>query len=381
MSKRISGRVVLVLCAAVVSLVLIVITGCPAPVTTPPTPVPSPKPAATPAAAPAAPQVIKWERWQDNYTVGPALERWDITGSGQFAVRYIQWVKEATNGRLIITRHEPGALISAAESFKAAASGMIDAVGETYGAYYAGTVPEANVEMGMPFAWENHWEAYYAFYRMGMIEEFRKVFAQHNVFYFPTFLNEPYYHFGTTFPVRSIDDLKGKKIRAGGIYGDYVQALGGSPVNIPAAEIYMGLKLGTIDGVIFGAGSIPDFKLDEVLKYYVVWPNTSVIVPSFLINLDKWNALPQDIKTILLRDTPYVIQGIGSDYILQSQLKMADMIKAGKIQPIYWSDKDTAKARDIAINTLWPKVAAMTPNNARLVNMVVQQAKLFGKIK
>ena len=76
----------------------------------------------------------------------------------------------------------------------------------------------------------------------------------------------------------------GRQIRALGVYGKYVQKLGASAVVVPGAEMYMAMKLGTIDGAIYGATGLQDVKLHEVVKYYTL-PTAAQIALSLLVNL------------------------------------------------------------------------------------------------
>ncbi|XDA97281.1 TRAP transporter substrate-binding protein [Sulfitobacter sp. LCG007] len=65
--------------------------------------------------------------------------------------------------------------------------------------------------------------------------------------------------------IRTPGDLAGLKLRvAGATAADVVTALGGTPVQMPISEVYNALQTGLIDGVITGASTLVDFKLDEV---------------------------------------------------------------------------------------------------------------------
>lgn len=69
--------------------------------------------------------------------------------------------------------------------------------------------------------------------------------------------------------VRTPADLAGLKIRvSGSAAAALVEALGATPVQMPAGEIYNALQTGLIDGLITGASAIGDFRLDEVADSY-----------------------------------------------------------------------------------------------------------------
>ena len=51
-------------------------------------------------------------------------------------------------------------------------------------------------------------------------------------------------------PVKTLEDLKGLKIRATGRPADILKAVGGTPVGVEMADMYDGLQRGVVDGVL-----------------------------------------------------------------------------------------------------------------------------------
>lgn len=344
-------------------------------------PAPSPTPKKTPTPAPAPkPKVIHW-LGQNAYTLSRSYKSIKpYGGTGGYGKFFVDWVKEATNGRLVIDLKPPGAVVSVGEMFKAVSKGTLDFAGLYYAGFYTGIMPEANVEIGPPFAWQSPEEHYDAFYNRGLYEEFKKLYAEHNIY--PIIFNtNDIYHFGTTFPIDSPDAIKGKKMRALGIYGDYVEALGGSATTIPWAELYMSLKRGVIDGYLGGPAGLKDVKLMEVLDYYVVKPNTNVIGCNFLINLDSLNALPKDIKDMIKRDSARVILRYAQDYKMYYRYALAEATEEYGLKQVRWSKEDSARVRKMAIEKLWPKIAAKSPKCAELMEIVKEQMRELGKIE
>jgi tripartite ATP-independent transporter DctP family solute receptor len=70
-------------------------------------------------------------------------------------------------------------------------------------------------------------------------------------------------------PVRSMADLRGMKVRVPNIkvYTDAWRAFGVEPVPMPAADMYMGLRLGTIDAMENPVEVMAHWKMHEVAKY------------------------------------------------------------------------------------------------------------------
>jgi TRAP-type C4-dicarboxylate transport system substrate-binding protein len=208
----------------------------------------------------------------------------------------------------------------------------------------------------------------------------QKVYAEQNIYFMPVFPNQ-IYQIGAGFPIKSLADIKGKKIRSIGIVAEYIKLLGASPVAIPAAEMYMALKLGTVDGSVFSMVALEDMKMKEVWKSYIISPNCATVVCSFLINMDSFNALPDDIKEIIRKDAPAAMVPISS---IRERLLMeyyaAEAIKNYGLKLVTLSDKEEDWIRKETIKTVWDKAASKSPRNAKLVELVRQQMRKLGKI-
>lgn len=94
-------------------------------------------------------------------------------------------------------------------------------------------------------------------------------------------------------PVRTLDDLKGKKIRVGGnVTGRIISALGGTPVQLPPTEAQQAMASGVADGITFPIESIEFFKITPVIKSATLIPGGLYTDTFWLgINEAKWNAL------------------------------------------------------------------------------------------
>jgi TRAP-type transport system periplasmic protein len=99
--------------------------------------------------------------------------------------------------------------------------------------------------------------------------------------------------------VTKMEDFKGLKLApVPGMGSLLVKALGASPNIVPGAERYMALQTGMIDGVITMVDDVVDRKFYEVAKYGIKVPlyNGTYILT---MNLETYNALPNDLKTII----------------------------------------------------------------------------------
>jgi TRAP-type C4-dicarboxylate transport system substrate-binding protein len=98
-------------------------------------------------------------------------------------------------------------------------------------------------------------------------------------------------------PVKTLEDFKGLKIRSTGLSAKIVETLGGVPVAMPQGATYESLQRGLVEGTFTPIETLKDWKQGEVVKYTTNCKNIGYTTTMFVVmNLKKWNSLPDDIK-------------------------------------------------------------------------------------
>jgi TRAP-type C4-dicarboxylate transport system substrate-binding protein len=112
----------------------------------------------------------------------------------------------------------------------------------------------------------------------------------------------PYLHMRGE-PIRTLEELKGKKVRVGGnVTGRMMAALGATPVQLPPTEAQQAMQAGVADGITFPLESIEFFKITPVIKSSVGFPGGLYTDTFWLgINEAKWNALSAQQKAAVER--------------------------------------------------------------------------------
>ena len=101
-------------------------------------------------------------------------------------------------------------------------------------------------------------------------------------------------------PVRTLEDVKGLKIRSTGTSQLIVRALGAVPVAMSQGETYDALKKNIVDGTLVPIEALEGFKQAEVLKYTTLTYSAAYSQGFFVaMNLKKWNALPKNLQQII----------------------------------------------------------------------------------
>jgi TRAP-type C4-dicarboxylate transport system substrate-binding protein len=104
-------------------------------------------------------------------------------------------------------------------------------------------------------------------------------------------------------PIRTLDDLKGMRMRApSAAQARQLEAMGAVPVAMPITEVYPGLERGVIDGAMLPFSTIVDFRLGEVAKTFTI-AGPIFGRSSFLMamNQKKYDSLPPAARAAIDR--------------------------------------------------------------------------------
>ena len=208
--------------------------------------------------------------------------------------QFCEEIKKRTNGRVEITHYVGGTLTTAPKMFQGVATGISD-FGWASINYSQGRFPVTD-SLDLPLGRPNGWVAAQVaddFYRKFTPKEWDSV---HVLFLTATGPNILY---TTKTPVKSLEDMKGLKIRGIGKIADTLKALGASPVPLEMADVYESLRRGVIDGVMLPAETLKGWKMGELAKYVTASSMVGSTNTFYAVmNKDKWNSLPADLKKI-----------------------------------------------------------------------------------
>jgi len=102
-------------------------------------------------------------------------------------------------------------------------------------------------------------------------------------------------------PLNSLEDFRGVKMRLPGLGAEMIRRLGAVPTLMAPGDVFPALQAGTLDATDF-TGPANDMALGfhQVCKYYY-WPGIHKpgAVQQVIINKQKYDALPADLRTIV----------------------------------------------------------------------------------
>lgn len=99
-------------------------------------------------------------------------------------------------------------------------------------------------------------------------------------------------------PVRNIKDIKGLDLRASGGAAQLLKAWGANQVGMPMSATPEALQKGVVQGLFSSLESMKDFNYAELCRY-VTMTNTVIYPFAVVMNMDKWNLLPEEVKKVL----------------------------------------------------------------------------------
>lgn len=209
----------------------------------------------------------------------------------------ISWAKEIekrTNGAVSITVFPGGTLTQANQCYDGVENGISD-IGMSCFAYTRGRFPMMEA-IDLPLGYLNGQIATHVaneFYTTFQPKELSDVKVLYIHAHGPGLLH-------TKRPVRSMEDLKGMKIRSTGLSAKVVEALGAVPVAMPQPSTYEALQKGVVDGTFTPIETLKGWRQAEVVKSttgcYSIGYTTAMFV---VMNQHKWNSLPKEIQSVI----------------------------------------------------------------------------------
>ena len=106
--------------------------------------------------------------------------------------------------------------------------------------------------------------------------------------------------YSATRPVRTLDDVKGLKIRVqqSDLFVAVMQALGANPTPMPSGEVYTGLKTGIVDAAENNIPTYDSLRHFEAAKYYNLTEHS--MSPEVLVFSKRvWDTLPEGDRGLI----------------------------------------------------------------------------------
>ncbi|WP_320171097.1 TRAP transporter substrate-binding protein [Maridesulfovibrio sp.] len=205
--------------------------------------------------------------------------------------RWKQEVEKRTNGKVLVQTYPGSTLLGAKNTMRGVMQGQAD-IGCISLAYHPGVFPLCSV-FELPLGFTSSTSASLALW--DLYEKYKP--SEFKRFKVLTMFTSAPSNLMTKDPVRTLEDLKGLELRASGILSKILESLGATPVSMPMSATPEALQKGVVKGLFSSFDVLKDLNFAEICRYETV-TNTAVYPFAVIMNLNAWNALPDDVKKV-----------------------------------------------------------------------------------
>ena len=171
------------------------------------------------------------------------------------------------------------------------------------------------------------------------LPELTNEWSRYNLVYLAGFSIDNY-AIASTFPINTLDDLKGKKIGGAGPNLNWFKNTGAVGVQGSLNSFYNDMKTGVYDGAVAFITSAVPAKLFEVAPYYTVTDFGAMYAGAVAINKSRWDKFPEELKAAFRRGANAYKAAYLAEQTARIQSSLAAWQKGGgKIVPLSATEK------------------------------------------
>jgi TRAP-type mannitol/chloroaromatic compound transport system substrate-binding protein len=306
--------------------------------------------------------------WRLQTYAGPALAEHVIKPS-------IDAFNKIAEGQMEIQLYFADQLVPTGELFRAMQKGTIDAV-QSDDDSIAAPVDIAVFGGYFPFATRYSLDIPVLFNQYGLNEIWEEAYNEvKGVTWLGAGAWDPC-NFATVEPIKSLADLKGKRIFTFPTAGKFLSRFGVVPVTLPWEDVEVAIQTGELDGLAW-SGITEDYTVGwaNVTKYFLTNNISGAWCGSYFANSDKWAEVPEKLKELfkLCMDS--------SNYYRQywywggeSNLRVnGDKLQLTTIPDAEWATVETEAHK------FWDEIAKTSPRCAKVVEIFKKYNALMTK--
>ena len=264
------------------------------------------------------------------------------------------------------------------EIFKSVGEGIVD-MGVTSAGYQMGIMPFCAVLDGLPWSWQKPSDLQECVWKRGLQDLLIEQYAKHGVRFLGWQIGGPITIMSVN-PLRTKADFQGTKMRGYSMWSTYFGKLGASPIDMPLRDAYMALSMGTCDTAVTGIAAHYSLKHYEVAKYGMFPYPLGDGMHDITINLDTWNALPDELKSSLQDAATDFTKWSGTYFYENYDLGYHDKLGAKGVEWVELEPEVLSWMQEEAIE-MWDELAAKDPVAAKAVKTMTDYFEEVGYIE
>lgn len=235
-------------------------------------------------------------------------------------------IKERSGGSMDVEFFWGGSLLGGKDTLKGVGDGVAD-MGTIVGFFTPRELRTYNIG-DLPFENSDMWVGLRAMHDLARENEaLGKEFADANVVYVTNYTTGPVQLICTK-PVKTLDDLKGLKVRASGPYGDALAELGAEVVRMSQSEVYQALDSGLIDCNQNYYYSMKGYKQYEVAPHVLEMDWGQNMAFGIVMNKFAYDGLSDEEKKVLA-DVAADFEDHLAQLMMEEQAKVKAEMQAG----------------------------------------------------
>lgn len=253
-----------------------------------------------------------------------------------------------SGGRIEVEILPIGSVVPHTDTLDAVGAGILQGH-LTDPSYFSGKDPAFAMMGNLVGAWSDPFELLGFMQTGGGHELYSELVEPYGVHFIGAAATEPE-AFVSRVPIRTVDDLKGVKLRAPeGMVFEIFSKAGAAPVSLPGSEIFSALDKGVVDAAdntVFATNQA--LGMNDIANYPLYPGFHSLPLIDVSINKEIWDGLPEDLQSILTAS----VKQFSFNHIYSVRKLDAEAVTAAKANPdieiINWSGDERAKFRRIA---------------------------------
>ncbi len=300
------------------------------------------------------------------------------TLSGQLAAEFIEDITTMSSGEIKVEMFYSGSVVKAAETFDAAATGILDC-DMTGGAYQTGKNPAFQFTGDLMGGYQNPYQQLAWLLHADGYTKINELYNDHDMEFVGWWIPGPE-SLSSTKPIRNVEDFKNWKFRSPpGMATLVFKNLGASPIVMDFNEIFTALESGIIDGA-----DAANLTNNVGLGLYDIAEHTnfpgfhSMPADHLACRKDVWDAMPEAHKAIM----KVGMQALALKNATANEVKNAQTAKdlrAKGVNLYEWSPEELAKYRD-AVQKGWVEFST-TPESKALLESHISFLKDMGAME
>jgi TRAP-type mannitol/chloroaromatic compound transport system substrate-binding protein len=250
--------------------------------------------AAVAATAISAPNIVKASdpiKWR--------LQTYSGAPLGAHVIKpQIEAFNKAANGEMVIELYYADQLVPTSELFRALQDGTLDAV-QSDDATMASPADIADFGGYFPFSTRYSLDLPVLFERYGLNEIWKEAYDEiKGVEWLGAGAWDPL-HIFTKDPIRSLKDLRGKRVFGVPTAGRFLARYGLIPVTVPWEDVEVALQTGELDGVAWcGFTEAYEVGWADICNYALLNNVTGAWCGSYFANSDSWAKVPPHLQEL-----------------------------------------------------------------------------------